>query len=143
MSDNGHPFTGLGMFQSFFKGLHGGGPPPMVALDQFMRSVARCQLEAQGLVSRRAQAYMELPGCIAECRTPQDLVKEQTRFWQTAFQQYSECSQKIMSSWAQMMKLQVPDQPAEQPPVRDYLTFPEPQEKKAAPKEREERRRVA
>ncbi len=144
MSDNGSPFTGLGFFQSFFHGVGSGNASSTMAFDQVMRNVARCQLECQGLMSRRAQAYLELPGRVAECRTPQDLLQEQTRFWQMAFQQYAECSQKMMTSWAQVMKLQAADGQGAKPPVRDYLNFPEPPaEKKAPAKEKEERRRVA
>lgn len=145
MSENGSPFTGLGFFQSFFHGAGSGNVTPNVALDQYMRNVARCQLECQGLMSRRAQAYLELPGRVAACRTPQDLVQEQARFWQMAFQQYAECSQKMMTSWAQVMKAPIADKKGgAKPPARDYLSFPEPQaEKKLPVREREERRRVA
>lgn len=146
MSDDKLPFTGLGPFQAFFNGMSGSEPDaPAMPVDRVLRSFARCQSELQGLLSRRAQAYVELPSRIAEIRTAQDMFREQTRFWQTAMQQYAECSQRMMGSW--MQSLQAPgtryDQRS-QVVSRDYLAESEP----AAPRYhsepvREPRRKVA
>lgn len=108
-------------FKLYFSGLEnmsqGMGP---------MRIMARSQLEMMGLMSRRAQAYMEIPSRLSRCRSPQDLVNEQMRFWQTAFQQYQESSQKVMQAWSQMAAAPMQTAPfASQPRrERDYISFP-------------------
>lgn len=125
-STNQWPFSGLGLFQNLFQNHNFGGMPAMPqGPDQLMRGFARWQLEVQGLMTRRAQAYLELPGRMAQCRTPQDLMQEQQRFWQSCFEQYAESSQRIMAAWTQM--LQMPQMPGgePQPRSRDYLSFPE------------------
>lgn len=131
MPINQAPFTGLGPFQSLFNDSNytnftkmAGAAMP-VGMDQLMRGMSRWQLEMQGLVNRRAQAYLELPSRISQCRTPQDLMQEQQRFWQTAFEQYSEYSRHIMSAWSQMAQMPAAGA-AQQPTERDYLAFPEP-----------------
>ncbi len=97
-----------------------------------MKGIARAQLEMMGLMSRRAQAYMEFPTRLSGCRSPQDVLQEQMRFWQTAVQQYQESSQKIMMAWSESMTLAA--SPASlassfaSPPARcerDYIAFPE------------------
>jgi hypothetical protein len=111
----------LNPFQLYFAGLdtmaQGMGP---------MKAVARCQLEAMGLVSRRAQAYMEWPSRLSRCRTPQDLMSEQVRFAQIAFQQYQDTSMKMMAAWSSM----VPAMGAAgaQRVERDYISFGDPRE---------------
>ncbi len=118
------PFNGLGPFQNMFKMNPGQFSPP-AAMEQFMRGMARWQIETQSLMSRRAQAYLEVPGRVAQCRTPQDLMQEQAQFWQTAFQQYSEASRRIMTAWAQAA--QMPAEPNKAADTgareRDYLSF--------------------
>lgn len=119
-------YAGLGPFQSLFHepNYNVAGLMPQ-GFDQMLRGMMRCQVEAQSLMSRRAQAYFELPTRLSQCRTPQDLVQEQQRFWQSAFEQYSECSRHVMSAWGQMFQL--PSSAVPQPgSARDYLSFPEP-----------------
>lgn len=111
------------MVQSVFGGLD----TMAQANEPYYKGLARWQLEMMGLMSRRAQAYLEIPGRLARCRTPQDVFNEQTRFWQAAFQQYSESSHRMMAA-AQNMMVMSPafKQPASKPPrQRDYISFPE------------------
>lgn len=146
MSNDRLPFTGLGPFQAFFHGLSASEPSPTaLPVEHMMRGFARCQLEVQGLVSRRARAYVELPSRLTDIHTTQDLIQEQTRFWQTAMQQYAECSQRIMSTWMQSMQ---PSAAAEEgqarAPVRDYLAPSETASERYQDGQfREVRRRVA
>jgi hypothetical protein len=67
-----------------------------------LKAAGRCQLEALGLINRRAQAYMQVPTRLAQCRTPQDLVNEQMAFWRTAGEQYSDSTRKIAEAWTQV-----------------------------------------
>lgn len=84
------------------------------------KAAARCQLEVLGLVNRRAQAYMQIPTRLAQCRSPQDVVNEQMAFWRTAGQQYAETSRKVFDAWTSADALQVANgRPAE----RDYINF--------------------
>lgn len=118
-------YAGLGPFQSLFHEPNYNAASLMPqGLDQMLRGMMRCQVETQSLMSRRAQAYFELPTRLSQCRTPQDLVQEQQRFWQLAFEQYSECSRHVMSAWGQMFQLPSTAAP-QSAPVRDYLAFPE------------------
>lgn len=121
--------TGLGLFQSFFQAPHFNdfAGAAQQAPDQMMRGIARWQLEMQSLMVRRAQAYLELPTRISQCRSPQDLMEEQRRFMQTCYNHYSESTQHAMRAWMQMFQMPletntIGDQKAD----RDYLSFPEP-----------------
>lgn len=120
--------TGLGLFQSFFHAPHFADftNATQQAPDHMMRGLARWQLELQGLAVRRAQAYLELPARLSQCRTPQELMAEQQRFMQTCFAHYSESSQHLMSAWAQMFQLPTATSEAgRQKGDRDYLSFRE------------------
>lgn len=112
------------------------------------KTIARAQLEVFGLASRRAQAYLEIPSRLSQCRTPQDLINEQSRFWHTAFQEYADVSRRVMDIWGQMLPsaFSQANLRADKGPRHDYITFPE--QKPAAPKSAEgdltpETRRVA
>ena len=116
-------------FQSYFGGLEAFGH----AYDPLMKSFARAQLEMAGFMSRRAQACLEVPQRLTQCRTPQDIANEQMRFWRKAFQDYTDSTRRITEAMA--ASLSVPsfgvaasDEDAET--ARDYITFPE-----AEPKE--------
>lgn len=93
-----------------------------------MKGVARLQLEVMGYMSRRAQAYMEIPTRLSRCRTPQDLMSEQSRFWHTAFQQYAESNKRIMDAWTQVMPNPFAATAASKPAERDYISFGDPKE---------------
>lgn len=73
-----------------------------LAFQPFLKGLVRCQLEAAGFASQRAQAYLEIPSRLALVRTPQDLFNEQTRFWQTAFQQYNDSTRRMQAAVVSM-----------------------------------------
>ncbi len=112
-----------------------------------MKAAVRLQLEATGFLSRRAQAFLEIPTRLGQCRTPQDLLNEQMRFWRTAYEQYVESAQRMGQIWSSAAVF--PFGGAEQPsrPERDYITFPEPPEASTQGEQsgsaRGQRRRVA
>lgn len=87
------------------------------------KAVARSQLEWMGFVSRRSQAYLEIPSRLQQCRTPQDLINEQARFWQTAFEQYAEASRRVTEVWSQMAFGASSGQPPMRATARDYISF--------------------
>lgn len=110
-------------FQLYFSGLES-----MAQSMGPMKVMARWQLEATGLMSRRAQAYMELPSRMSRCRSPQDVMSEQARFIQTAFQQYQQSSQRMLEAWTQIVPTAMPAGGDRQGAARDYITFADPRE---------------
>jgi len=68
------------------------------ALNPLISRIGRTNLEYGALVSRRARAYLEIPGRAAACRTPQDLVNAQLAFWQQSARDYGEASERTMAA---------------------------------------------
>lgn len=64
-----------------------------------LKAAARSQLAWLALVNRRAQAYMQVPTRLAQCRTPQDVMNEHMAFWRTASEQYTESYRKMFDAW--------------------------------------------
>jgi len=88
-----------------------------------LKVAARCQLEMLGLASRRAQAYLQVPTRLAQCRTPQDVVNEQMAFWRTAAEQYGTSGRKIGEAWAQMFPWLTAGAGRQTTRERDYINF--------------------
>lgn len=61
------------------------------------RSIMRMNIEAATLASRRTKAYLELPGQLAACRQPQDIMALQMSFWQTCMRQYA--AHGLLRAW--------------------------------------------
>ena len=117
-----------GPFKNVFETCCGSMDAAAQRFEPWVKAVAGSGLELLSLMSQRAQAYLELPTSVGNCRSPQDLVDQQVRFWQTALRQYGESSQRAMNAWVTSMSLLggvlTPFTPAAQP-ERDYITFPE------------------
>jgi hypothetical protein len=112
-----------------FQAMTGGFDQAFKAWEPTAKGAMRANLEFVALANRRAQAYLDIPNRLAQCRTPQDLYGEQARFWQTAFAQYQESSQQVLSIWSAAIpafNMLGFERAAET--VRDYITFPEPRE---------------
>ena len=52
-----------------------------------------------GLHDAPGRAWMEIPARASQCKTPQDLVREQLQFWQTAAHDYSEGVQRLTAAF--------------------------------------------
>jgi hypothetical protein len=118
-----------------------------------VKAVARTNLEWVRFASKRAQAAIAVPSRLAACRTPHDLMTEQVRFWQTAFEQYAETTRQIGAIWstvnpaAQMMtqhfetwqQQNEASKEAAAKPAYDPITFPEPKAQPAPRTTRETR----
>jgi hypothetical protein len=87
-----------------------------------LKATARCQLELLGLANRRAQAYMQVPTKLAQCRSPQDLINEQMAFWRTATEQYRESAMRIGQAWGAALPWGG-NFGAGRSAERDYITF--------------------
>jgi Phasin protein len=88
--------------QSFFHVYFSGLETMSQAYDPFSKNIARAQLEFMGFMSRRAQAYLEIPNRLSACRTPQDFAHEQMRFWRTAYEEYAESVGRMTEAMASM-----------------------------------------
>ena len=64
-----------------------------------MKAITAQQMALIQLASRRAQAYLGVPQRLSRCRTHQDVVEEQMRFWQTAMAQYQDSATLIYKAW--------------------------------------------
>lgn len=138
-------FEGRSSYQNVFLPLFGGFDVLAQSYyEPVFKGFARWQLELLTLSSRRAQAYLELPSRLAQCRTPQDLANEQMQFWQTAYHQYTESAQRALVAVSQIGGAVPGSSSAARPRERDYMTVPEPKEPAAQPPRYQEReRRVA
>ena len=108
--------------------------------EPFLRGVGRWNLEVLGLATRRARAWAEMPARLGQCRTPQDLVREQLQFWQTVSHDYVEAAQKLSVAFGAMAVPGLNGAYAGKALERDYITFPEP---KPAAEQPERNRRAA
>ncbi len=130
--------------QNFYQMYFGGLGSLSQTYEPAAKNFARGQLEIMGLMNRRAQAISEISSRLGQCRTPQDLASEQLRFWRTAYEQYSQTAGLMMELMTPLGASPfsfgpVADQTSED--ERDYITFPEPQER--APARRVRERKVA
>jgi hypothetical protein len=58
--------------------------------EQYLKFLARLQVDSLTLASRRAHALMELPKTLSSCTSPDKLLTEQVLYWQLAQRQYAE-----------------------------------------------------
>ena len=113
------------LFHMYFGGLEAMGK----TYDPFMKGLARAQLEIMGLFSRQAQAFMEVPGRLSQCRTPQDVANEQIRFWRTAYDEYADSLGRVTEAVASAVPpFGVALTGDEAQSAHDYITFAEPKE---------------
>ena len=82
---------------------NGASPSSSEGMDKMAKAITVSQAEMMRLSSRRGQAYMALPGIVAKCRTPQDLVMQQQAFFQQCARDYVTAAQAISAGWAMFM----------------------------------------
>ncbi len=111
-------------FQMYFNGLEAFGQ----AYDPFLKGIARSQLEVMGFLNRRAQACMEAPARLSQCRTPQDLMNLQAGVWQSAYQDYAESMGRVTSAVALAMPQLGSLGSDDAQNAHDYIAFPETKE---------------
>jgi hypothetical protein len=95
-----------------------------------LKGVGRWNLEVLGLMARRAQAWLEIPSRLSQCKTPADLFKEQTKFWQAA----ARGLQRGVATADGGVERVWGDAEAQWHAAARLHTFPEPQETPAPPK---------
>jgi hypothetical protein len=123
----------------FMQAFMGSMDSAAMSSNPWIKAVARSNIEMLALSSRRAQAIFEIPTRASTCRTPQDVVSEGMRFWQTCFQQYADSGRRIAAAWAEAAPafgtgMQSMWQAGAESAAksRDYITFPEPRESAAS-----------
>jgi hypothetical protein len=94
-----------------------------------LKGVGRWNLELVGLMTRRSQAWLDVPTRLAQCKTPMDIFNEQMRFWQAAAADYTEGSRRLGAAWGAPA---MPKLNGTQP--HDYMTVAEPKDTSVAPK---------
>lgn len=67
-----------------------------------MKALTVQQMELLTLMSRRAQAYLGIPQRLSRCRTHNDLMNEQMRFWETAQTQYQDATTRVVNAWSEL-----------------------------------------
>ena len=104
--------------------------PALGTAEPFWKFTARLQIETIALMSRRAQACMELPSTLARCASPQDILTEQVRYWQLAQRHYMQSLGTVAGS------VPAADEPEAAQALarpRDYLVVAEPAATEPAP----------
>jgi hypothetical protein len=94
-----------------------------------LNGLTRYNLELAGLAARRARAWIEIPATLGRCKSPQDVLGEQARFWQTAMAQYTQSWQRLSAvagSFATVPGINGALGGQMATPARDFITFPEP-----------------
>lgn len=112
-------------FQFYFGGLEAFGQ----AYDPFLKGLARTQLEMLGFFNRRAQAYMQFPASVAQCRTPQDLANAQSQFWRSAYEDYTQSVGRVTSALASCAPNLAALVSEEVRNAHDYIAFPDTENK--------------
>ena len=112
------------MSQAYFAGMD----RVVKTYEPAMNGLSRYNLELAGLAARRARAWFEIPATLGRCKTPQDVLGEQARFWQTAMAEYTQSWQRmsaVAGAFAVVPGINGALTGHMMAPVRDFITFPE------------------
>lgn len=86
------------------------------------RVAARINAETLCLLTRRAQAYLDLPKNLGSCQTTDDFITQQVTFWQVAQRQYMESLQSAAFAALPVAPIsEANDSPADRVRARDYI----------------------
>lgn len=81
------------MVSQFWNMAGDGGP------SRYMRAFAQANVEMVGLLGRRSRAYLDLPMHLARCRSPQQVVEEQAKFFQDMLHDYQVANDRMINTW--------------------------------------------
>lgn len=98
-----------------------------------LRGVGRWNMEVFNLLTRRSQAWLDVPVQLGRCRTPQDVVSAQLKFWQQAAAHYADGAQRLTVAFGAcaVPGLNGVRAPRADGAKRDIITFAEPKEEPA------------
>ena len=63
-----------------------------------LKGVGRWNLELVGFMARRAQAWLEVPSQLSQCKTPVEVFNLQGKFWQAAAADYADGSKRLAAA---------------------------------------------
>lgn len=66
---------------------------------RYMRALAQTNVEMVGLMGRRSRAYLDFPSNLAKCRSPQQFVEQQARFFQDMLHDYQAANDRMVNCW--------------------------------------------
>lgn len=89
-----------------------------------MKAMAIGQMQLVQLCNRRFQACAEFPQKLAACKSPNDFMQLQMRFWQTALSDYSNAVQSVADAWEKAVDDQSEDKPKTPNRPHDVLSLP-------------------
>lgn len=107
---------------------------PTETVDAALKAASRSQAEWTSLVGRRSRAWLDVPKQAAACRNPVEAVRAQMAFWQTAWHQYTEASQRMAAAWTPLWNSAIPSIERDRDrwqvqnqslPPRDVMSLPE------------------
>jgi hypothetical protein len=130
MSGSERPSPRLGPFENLAHTYFSGLDALFKSYEPALRGAARVNGELATLGARRAQAWFEIPATLTRCKSPPEIFSEYLRFWQIAAGQYAQGSQRLvaaMSACVVIPGLNAAHGDKSAGPVRDYMTFTEPQ----------------
>lgn len=90
---------------------------------QPMKAMALGQIQALDLINKRCLACLEMPQKLAACRTPEDFMRENQRFFQDALRDYSAAAQAMAQVWDVAVAGQTGSE-TETETHHDYLPLP-------------------
>jgi hypothetical protein len=93
-----------------------------VPFASFWKAAARFQLDQLAFMTRRTQAYLDLPKTVAKCSSTQALMAEQVRFWEQAQRQYLQQFETALSVIPLPPLVEPGAPPSKVARVHDYLT---------------------
>jgi hypothetical protein len=131
MSENERPSPRLGPFENLALTYCGGLDALFKSYEPALRGIARVNSELLALGARRALAWLDIPVSLTRCNTPPDVFSLHVKFWQIAMEHYAQGSQRLGAALSACVV--VPGMTAAQRggnsalPVRDYMTFSEPE----------------
>lgn len=91
------------------------------AMEPMTKSAAAAQKEMLSLASRRAQAWLELPNQMAQCKSPEDYAHASSKFWQTAAADWNDATRRMMSLWSASLTAGNGFSPL----IRDHMLVPD------------------
>ena len=100
-------------------------PNPFDVAGTAFNLMARFQCETLSLMTRRAQAYVDLPRMLAQCHSPEDLLTEQVRFWQIAQRQYAASYERTLAALPAGLEMAQASAAAPAGARRDYMVVSE------------------
>jgi hypothetical protein len=112
-----------------------------------LKGVGRWNLEFMNLITRRTQAWLDVPAALSRCKSPQDVLNEQFKFWQKAAAQYSDGSHRLAAAFGACAVIPGLNgawvNGSGAAPARDIITFAEPKDAPAAAAAKRTDRRAA